>query len=86
MRKRRNGKILARRASGLRSPRSRPPTSCSTRAAADVIVDEASAFLGRARAELHLMLVDLSDESDIVRRVRGAAERRGLETGFGKEV
>lgn len=52
--------------------------------AADVIVDEVSAFLARARAELHLMLVDLSGESDIVRRVKGAATRKGLEIGPGK--
>ncbi|GAQ88162.1 hypothetical protein KFL_004050070 [Klebsormidium nitens] len=52
--------------------------------AADVIVDEVSAFLERTRADLHLMLVDLSGESDIVRRVRGAAERKGLDFGAGK--
>jgi hypothetical protein len=51
--------------------------------AADVIVEEVSGFLGRADSGLHLMLVDLSDESDMVRRVRGVAKEKGLEMGAG---
>jgi hypothetical protein len=52
--------------------------------AADVIVEEVSGFLGRVDPGLHLMLVDLSDESDMVRRVRGVAKEKGLEVGAGR--